>query len=57
VAAIHNGTSEAALKRIEKGFQFVTIASDARLMVAGAQQVIAKMCAAAPKASSGAGEY
>src|SRR5881398_2031895 len=31
VAAIHNGTPEAALKRIEKGFQFVTISSDARL--------------------------
>ena len=43
VAGIHNGTPEAALKRIEKGFQFVTISSDARLMAAGAQQVIAKM--------------
>jgi 4-hydroxy-2-oxoheptanedioate aldolase len=47
VAAIHNGTPEAALKRIEKGFQFVTIASDARLMAAGAQQVISKMRAGA----------
>ena len=50
VAGIHNGTPEAALKRIAKGFQFVTIASDARLMAAGAQQVIAKMRAGlAPK--------
>ncbi len=43
VAGIHNGTPEAALKRIAKGFQFVTISSDARLMAAGAQQVVAKM--------------
>ena len=43
VAGIHNGTPEAALKRIEKGFRFVTISSDARLMAAGAKQVIAKM--------------
>lgn len=52
VAGIHNGTPEAALKRIAKGFQFVTIASDARLMAAGAQGVMAKMRAGqAPKAS------
>jgi 4-hydroxy-2-oxoheptanedioate aldolase len=43
VAGIHNGTPEAALKRIAKGFQFVTISSDARLMAAGAAQVMAKM--------------
>jgi 4-hydroxy-2-oxoheptanedioate aldolase len=49
VAAIHNGTPEAALARIDKGFQFVTISSDARLMAAGAQQVVAKMRAAAPR--------
>jgi 4-hydroxy-2-oxoheptanedioate aldolase len=54
VAAIHNGTPEAALKRIEKGFQFVTIASDARLMATGAQQVIAKMRTGTPKPQSGA---
>jgi 4-hydroxy-2-oxoheptanedioate aldolase len=47
-AGIHNGTPEAALKRIAKGFQFVTISSDARLMAAGAQQVIAKMRAKPP---------
>jgi 4-hydroxy-2-oxoheptanedioate aldolase len=50
VAGIHNGTPEAALARIAKGFQFVTISSDARLIAAGAQQVISKMRAApAPK--------
>ena len=43
VAGIHNGTPEAALKRIAKGFQFVTISSDARLMADGAQQVISAM--------------
>jgi 4-hydroxy-2-oxoheptanedioate aldolase len=42
-AAIHNGTPEAARARIEKGFQLVTIASDARLIAAGAQQILAKM--------------
>ena len=43
VAGIHNGSPEAALKRIAKGFQFVTISSDARLMADGAQQVISAM--------------
>jgi 4-hydroxy-2-oxoheptanedioate aldolase len=46
VAGIHNGTPEAALARIAKGFQFVTVSSDARLLAAGAQQVIGKMRAA-----------
>jgi 4-hydroxy-2-oxoheptanedioate aldolase len=43
VAGIHNGTPEGALARIAKGFQFVTVSSDARLIAAGAQQVLAKM--------------
>lgn len=43
VAGIHNGTPEAALTRIAKGFKFVTISSDARLMADGAQQVISAM--------------
>lgn len=52
VAGIHNGSTEAALRRIAKGFQFVTIGSDARLMAAGAQQVVARMRAGqAPKAN------
>ena len=46
VAGIHNGTPEAARKRIAKGFQFVTIGSDARLMADGARQVISAMRAA-----------
>ena len=60
IAGIHNSTPESALKRIAKGFQFVTVSSDARLMAAGAQQVVAKMRAgqtatqtpAAPASSS-----
>jgi 4-hydroxy-2-oxoheptanedioate aldolase len=43
VAGIHNGSTESALKRIGKGFQFVTVSSDARLLAAGAQQVVANM--------------
>ena len=52
VAGIHNGTPEAALKRIAMGFQFVTISSDARLMAAGSQQVLATLRASKPKASA-----
>jgi 4-hydroxy-2-oxoheptanedioate aldolase len=43
VAGIHNGAPQAALARIAKGFQFVTVSSDARLMAAGAQQVVGAM--------------
>jgi 4-hydroxy-2-oxoheptanedioate aldolase len=43
VAGVHNASAESALKRIAKGFQFVTVSSDARLIAAGAQAVIAKM--------------
>ncbi len=53
VAGIHNGSTEAALARIAKGFQFTTVSSDARLMAAGAQQVLSKMRAAPGAASSG----
>jgi 4-hydroxy-2-oxoheptanedioate aldolase len=52
VAGIHNGTAEGALARIAKGFQFVTVSSDARLIAAGAQQVLAKMRAAPAQSSS-----
>ena len=54
VAGIHNGTPEGALKRVAKGFQFVTVGSDARLMAAGSQGVLTKMRAGTTaKASSG----
>jgi len=52
VAGIHNGTPEGALARIAKGFQFVTVSSDARLMAAGSQQVLARMRAAQLAAGS-----
>jgi 4-hydroxy-2-oxoheptanedioate aldolase len=54
VAGIHNAGTEAALKRQAKGFQFVTVSSDARLIAAGAQQVMAKMRSGkVPKAGGG----
>ncbi len=46
VAAIHNAGPDAALARIAKGFQLVTVSSDARLMAAGAQQILGRMRAA-----------
>jgi 4-hydroxy-2-oxoheptanedioate aldolase len=52
VAGIHNGTPESALARIARGFQFVTVSSDARLIAAGAQQVMAKMRSVLPPAPS-----
>ena len=55
-AGIHNGAPQAALQRIAKGFDFVTVSSDARLMAAGAQQVMASMRAAQPS-PTGSGTY
>ena len=43
VAGVHNGTAEAARGRVAKGFQFVSIASDARLLAAGSQEIMRKM--------------
>ena len=53
-AGVHNGIAEGALARIAKGFRFVTVGSDARLMAAGAQQVLAKMRAAPGPAGASA---
>lgn len=52
-AGIHNGTPEYAQRMIAKGFRFVTIASDTRLMAAGAQQTLTKMRAGPGVAASG----
>jgi 4-hydroxy-2-oxoheptanedioate aldolase len=53
VAGIHNGTPAAASARIAKGYRFTTIGSDARLMAAGAQQVLGQMRASqSPNRSS-----
>jgi 4-hydroxy-2-oxoheptanedioate aldolase len=43
VAGIHNGSPEVARGRVAKGFRFVTVGSDARLMAAGSQQALARM--------------
>lgn len=42
-AGVHNGRTDVALARIAKGFRFVTIGSDARLLAAGSQAVLADM--------------
>lgn len=55
VAGIHNGAPGAALRRIAKGFRFTTVSSDARLIAAGAQQVLAQM--RTPPASAGSNTY
>ena len=51
-AGIHNGTPEYALRMIEKGFRFVTIGSDSRLMALAAKGVLTKMREDMPKAPS-----
>jgi len=53
VAGIHNATPDYARRMIAKGFQFVTVGSDARLMAAGAQQVVAAMRASPAKPAVG----
>jgi 4-hydroxy-2-oxoheptanedioate aldolase len=46
-AGIHNGVPEIALARVAMGFRFVTVSSDARLLAAGSQQILARMRAGA----------
>jgi len=43
VAGCHNGSPDYALKRIDMGFQFVTVSSDARLMASGSQAILNTM--------------
>jgi len=57
VAGIHNGNTRTALARIAMGFQFVTVSSDARLIAAGAQEVLAKMRADRPAAPPSGSPY
>jgi 4-hydroxy-2-oxoheptanedioate aldolase len=45
-AGVHNGRTDVARARIAKGFDFVTISSDARILIAGAQQIVKEMRAA-----------
>ena len=42
-AGIHNGRPDVARARIAKGFRFVTVSSDARMLAAGSQQVLTAM--------------
>jgi 4-hydroxy-2-oxoheptanedioate aldolase len=42
-AGIHNGAPEYALARSAKGFRFVTVSSDARILAAGSQQILQRM--------------
>lgn len=42
-AGIHNGRPDVALARVAKGFRFVTVGSDARLLAAGSQDILKSM--------------
>jgi 4-hydroxy-2-oxoheptanedioate aldolase len=42
-AGIHNGRPDVARARIAKGFRFVTVSSDARIMAAGSQEILGAM--------------
>ena len=42
-AGVHNGRPDVARARIEMGFRFVTVGSDARLLAAGSQQIMKTM--------------
>jgi 4-hydroxy-2-oxoheptanedioate aldolase len=42
-AGVHNGRPDVALARIAKGFRFVTVGSDARILAAGSQELLAAM--------------
>jgi 4-hydroxy-2-oxoheptanedioate aldolase len=57
-AGIHNGNAAGALARIAKGFQFVTVSSDARMLAAGSQQILGAMRATqAPADGGGSSSY
>jgi 4-hydroxy-2-oxoheptanedioate aldolase len=42
-AGIHNGLPRVARERIAKGFRFVTVSSDARMLAAGSQSLLTEM--------------
>ena len=46
-AGVHNGRTDVARARIAKGFDFVTVSSDARILIAGSQQILTAMRAPA----------
>ena len=43
VAGIHNGRADVARKRVDLGFRFVTLGSDARMLAAGSQDLLNAM--------------
>jgi 4-hydroxy-2-oxoheptanedioate aldolase len=43
VAGIHNGRVDVARARVAKGFRFVTLGSDARLLASGSQELLGAM--------------
>ena len=42
-AGVHNGRSDVALARLAKGFDLATVSSDARILIAGSQQILKEM--------------
>ena len=42
-AGIHNGRPDVALARVAKGFRFVTVSSDARILASGSQELLTAM--------------
>ena len=57
VAGVHNGRPDVALARIAKGFRFVTVASDARILAAGSQEILKAMRAGPAPAPAPASGY
>lgn len=55
VAGVHNGRPDVALARVAKGFRFVTVASDARILASGSQDILKAMRAGAPGAAPASG--
>jgi 4-hydroxy-2-oxoheptanedioate aldolase len=53
MAGIHNGRVDVAKERVKKGFRFVTISSDARLIAAGAADLISQMRTVSKSAGGG----
>ncbi len=43
MAGVHNGRADVARARVAKGFRFVTLGSDARLLAAGSQDLLSAM--------------
>lgn len=43
VAGVHNGRADVARARVARGFRFVTLGSDARLLAAGSQELLSAM--------------